>query len=62
MEEKEKVAVDPDMFRRPFIVKMEAGVAKRFIKACQSKQVFVRETIKQFMIDFADSVLGKGEK
>jgi len=62
-EEKEiKNIADPENFRRPFVVKMEAGVAKRFIKACQTKGVFVRETIKQFMIDFADSVLDKDEK
>ena len=64
MEEKEEVksSMDPEQIRRPFVVKMEAGVAKRFIKACQAKGVFVRETVRQMMIDFSDSVLGKEEK
>jgi hypothetical protein len=63
MEEKEEVKpIDPETIRRPFVVKMEAGVAKRFIKACQAKGVFVRETVRQMMIDFSDSVLGKEEK
>lgn len=60
--QEEKKPFDKDQIRRPFKVNMEAGVAKRFIKACHEKKVYIRETMKEFMENFADSVLGKEEK
>ena len=60
--EEEKKFLHPDEIRRPFRINMEAGIAKRFIKACSTKQVYVRETVRDFMIEFADKVLGKDVK
>lgn len=58
----EKISIHPDEIRRPFKVNMEAGVAKRFIKACKSQQLFVRETMRDLMTEFSDKILGKDVK
>lgn len=40
--------------RRPFTVKVEASVARNFIKAVQGKGLHVRETIVKLMRAFAE--------
>ena len=54
--------IHPDEIRRPFKFNLEAGVAKRFIKACEVKDIYVRETIRDLMSEFADKILGKDSK
>jgi len=54
--------IHQDDIRRPFKVYMEAGVAKRFIKAVKIRGSFVRETMRDLMIKFSDEVLGKDVK
>lgn len=54
--------IHQDDIRRKFLVHIEAGVAKRFIKAVKANQGYVRETVRDLMVEFADKVLGKGVK
>lgn len=54
--------IHQDDIRRPFKVPMEAGIAKRFIKAVRQNGGFVRETVRDLMIEFSDKVLGKDVK
>jgi len=49
-----------DNIRRPFTFDLEAWVARGFINACRERGLFVRNTLKQLMIDFINSEKDSG--
>jgi hypothetical protein len=44
-----------DHIKRPFTFDLEAWIARGFINACRKRGLFVRNTLKQLMIDFVNS-------